>query len=61
MGIKIFDLPPGGLKDGAVATFNEDESDKSVKDSLPLEKMDEPNKVVEKSVEVAPTEITEVI
>ena len=39
MGIKIFDLPPGGLKDGAVASFNGEESDKSVVDSLPLEKM----------------------
>ena len=59
MGIKIFDLPPGGLKDGAVASFNGEESDKSVVDSLPLEKMSEPNKVIEKSVEVAATEITD--
>ena len=34
MGIKIFDLPPNGLKDGAVASMNEDQSVKSENEVL---------------------------
>ena len=39
MGIKIFDLPPNGLKDGAVANFNLEQS------------ISTPNEVLSRNVE----------